>query len=86
MVPLTATLPIPLSRLTFVAPVTFQLSVELLPVLMLSGLTLNELTTGFSLGVVDAVPPGEYVHPHVNTTNETTTINSSFIFLPYVQV
>jgi len=53
LVPLTATFPIPLSRLTLVAPVTLQLSVEPLPDVIDAGLALNEATTGFSTGVVE---------------------------------
>jgi hypothetical protein len=91
LVPLTATFPIPLSRLTLVAPVTLQLSVELSPDVIVDGLALNEFTTGFSAGavvagVVVAGFAGIYMHPHVKTRIETITKNSLFIFLPYIQV
>ncbi len=90
LVPLTATFPIPLSRLTLVAPVTLQLSVELPPDAMDGGLALNELTTGVCSGVAVVVVvvgfDGIYMHPHVKIKIEIITNNSFFIFLPYIQV
>jgi hypothetical protein len=88
LVPLTATFPIPLSRLTLVAPVTLQLSVEVPPDAMDEGLALNELTTGFSagVGVVVVGLAGKYMQPHATIKIETITNNSLFIFLPYIQV
>ena len=56
LVPLTATFPIPLSRLTLFAPVTVQLSVVLPPGSMLAGLALNEVITG---GFFTVVQPGK---------------------------
>jgi len=55
LVPLTATFPIPLSRLTLLAPLTVQLSVELPPESMLAGVALNEAITGGFF----AVQPGK---------------------------
>jgi hypothetical protein len=55
-VPLTATFPIPLSRLTLLAPVTVQLSVALPPGSMLAGLASNEVITG---GFFAVVQPGK---------------------------
>ena len=46
LVPLTATLPMPLSMLTLVAPFMLQLRVELSPGCIVGGLALNELITG----------------------------------------
>lgn len=88
LVPLTATFPIPLSRLTLVAPVTLQLSVEVPPDVTDEGLALNEFTTGFCsvAGVVVAGLAGKYIQPHVNTRIETITNNSLFISLPHIQV
>jgi hypothetical protein len=56
LVPLTATFPIPLSRLTLLAPLTVQLRVELPPGFMLVGLALNEAITG---GFFAGVHPGK---------------------------
>ena len=83
LVPLTATFPIPLSRLTFVAPVTLQLSVDVPPDAMDEGLALNEFTTGFCSGVVVVVVglAGKYMQPHVNTRIEIITNNSFLISL-----
>ena len=85
LVPLTATFPIPLSRLTLVAPVTLQLSVDVSPDAMDGGLALNELITGICAGVVVAGVvvglAGRYMQPHVNIKIEIITSNSFFIFL-----
>jgi hypothetical protein len=56
LIPLTATFPIPLSRLTLFAPVTVQLSVVLAPGPMLAGLALNEVITG---GLFAVAQPGK---------------------------
>jgi hypothetical protein len=56
LIPLTATFPIPLSRLTLFAPVTVQLSVVLPPGLMLAEPALNEVITG---GFFAVVQPGK---------------------------
>ena len=57
--PVRATLPIPWSMLTAVAPVTVQLSVEDSPAEIFDGLALKELMTGSLPGVVIVIgPPG----------------------------
>jgi hypothetical protein len=80
LVPLTATFPIPLSRLTLVAPVTLQLSVDVPPDAMDEGLALNEFTTGFCSGVVVGLA-GKYIQPHVNTRINSHTAHSFLISL-----
>jgi len=57
LVPLTATLPMPWSMVTVVAPVTLQLSVATSPGLMLVGLALNEVTVG-AAPPVNELPAG----------------------------
>jgi hypothetical protein len=86
LVPLTATFPIPLSRLTLVAPATLQLSVEVLPDKIVGGLALNEVTTGFCSSVVVVGTAGIYMHAHVSSRIEPITSNSFFIFriLPFL--
>jgi hypothetical protein len=88
LVPLRATFPIPLSRLTLVAPETLQLSVEVLPDKIVGGLALNELTTGFCSGVVVVGAAGMYMQPHVNIKIEIITSNSFFIIriLPFYSI
>jgi hypothetical protein len=82
LVPLTATFPIPLSRLTLVAPLTLQLRVEVPPDAMDDGLALNELTAGLCSGVVVVGRAGKYIHPHVNTRINSHTVHSLLISLP----
>jgi hypothetical protein len=97
LVPLTATFPIPLSRLTLVAPVTLQLRVDALPEGMLLGSALKEFITGIpdgvdgvGVGVAGVVMgfAGIYIHPHANIKIETMTSNSFFIFqiLPFLDL
>ena len=73
LVPLTATFPIPLSRLTLLAPVTVQLSVELPPDSMLAGLALNEVITG---GFLAAVQPGKYTQTQTSIVTAISADNS----------
>lgn len=83
LVPLTATFPIPLSRLTLVAPVTLQLSVELPPDSTVGGVALNETTTGFCSGVVEVVagPAGKYMQPDTSINAEIIASKIFFIFI-----
>jgi hypothetical protein len=99
LVPLTATFPIPLSRLTLVAPVTLQLRVEASPEEILAGLAPKEFITGIcpdgdegvgaGVGVIGVVGlAGIYIHPHANIKIETITSSSFFIFqfLPFLDL
>jgi hypothetical protein len=99
LVPLTATFPIPLSRLTLVAPVTLHVRVAALPAEILAGSALKEFITGIcpdgdegvgvGVGVTGVVGlDGIYIHPHANIKIETITSNSFFIFefLPFLDL
>jgi hypothetical protein len=81
LLPVKATLPIPWSILTVVAPDTFQVSVEDPPAEMLGGLASKEFMTGGWPEVVTVIgPPGK--QPAVNITASRSKGISFFILSP----
>jgi hypothetical protein len=80
LLPDKATLPMPWSMLTAVAPTTLQLSVEESPLAMLGGLAPNEFMIGCWVTVIPAK-----LQPAANTTASTSKIKGTIFFISYLQ-
>jgi hypothetical protein len=81
LLPVKATLPIPWSMLTVLAPETLQLSVEDSPAEMLSGLASKELIAGCWPEVLIVTGPLAKSQPAVNTITISRTKGINFFML-----